>query len=434
MKYIYLTAALLLSLNGVAQQEFTLHTLDHVFQASHTNPAFSPRHKVSVTLGSSFHVNLKNTGFTYNFLASQINTDESGQRVLDLGQLSDNLDLKGNDFVHAGASVDILAVSFKAAKNRFSLNLTEHVHARFNYNDGLLGMLVNGNEPGGITQLGGYKINGAHYRELGLGFNRSLLVDDKLVVGGRLKTLFGLANVNTVRSDVNLQTGTEAEMYEITASSDILVRTAGVDMLENGDLSYLSNTSNIGFGVDLGATYEYTRNLRFAASIINLGGIKWKEGVTTYTSNGEYTFSGIDNNDLFSGSFTFDQTEITDSLQAVFEFEETQESYGTALPTQVYLSAFYRLASNTTASATLYSEFINGFRRGMVLGVNQRVGRWLQTSLTYAMHARSYNNLGFGLAIGTGVQLYAVTDNLLALTNPGGAKMLNFRGGLNFVF
>lgn len=434
MKYIYLTAILFFSLNAMAQQEFTLHTLDHVFQASHTNPAFSPRHKVSITLGSSYHVNLKNTGFTYNFLTSQIATDETGQRVLDLGQLSENLDLNGNDFVHGGASVDLFAISFKVAKNRFSLNLTEHLQARLNYNDGLLGMLASGNEPGSITQLGGYKINATHHREIGMGFNRSLLVDDKLVVGGRLKTLFGMANVNSVRSNVNLQTGTEAEMYEITASSDILVRTAGVDMLENGDLLYLTNMSNMGFGVDLGATYEYTRNLKFAASIINLGGIRWKEGVTNYTSNGEYTFSGIDNNDIFSGSFTFDQTEITDSLQAVFEFDETQESYSTTLPTQVYLSAFYRLALNTTASATLYSEFIKGFRRGMVLGVNQRVGRWLQASLTYAMHARSYNNLGFGLAFGSGVQLYAVTDNLLALTNPGGAKMLNVRGGFNFVF
>ena len=434
MKYLYLAVACLLSLNTLAQQEFTLHTLDHVYQASHTNPAISPRHSVSITLGSSYHVNLKNTGFTYNFLTSQVSNDENGQRVLDLEQFAENLDLNGNDFVHGGASVDVFAVSFKVAKNRFSLNLTEHVQARLNYNDGLLGMLVNGNVPGEVSQLGGYRVNAAHFRELGVGFNRKLLVDEKLVVGGRLKTMFGLANINTVRSDVNLQTGTEAEMYEITASSDILVRTAGVDMLENGDLSYLTNTSNIGFGVDLGATFEYTRNLKFAASVINLGGIKWKEGVTNYTSNGEYTFSGIDNNDIFNGSFNFEPTEITDSIQSIFEFAETEESYSTSLPTQVYLSGFYKLALNTTASATLYSEFINGFRRGMVLGVNQRVGRWLQASMTYAMHARSYNNLGLGLVVGTGVQLYAVTDNLLALTNPGDAKMLNLRAGFNFVF
>jgi hypothetical protein len=50
------------------------------------------------------------------------------------------------------------------------------------------------------------------------------------------------------------------------------------------------------------------------------------------------------------------------------------------------------------------------------------------------MHGHAYNNLGFGLVLGTGLQVYAITDNLLAFTNPGGAKMLNFRGGLNFAF
>lgn len=434
MKQIYLIAALLLSVSAFAQQEFTLHTLDHLFQASHTNPAIVPRNKVSLTMASSVHTNVKNTGFTYNFLTSQINTDENGQRVLDLGSLVENLELRGDDFMHAGASVDLFALSFKAGKNRFSLNVTEHVQARLNYNDGLLNMLVHGNGPGTVSQLGGYKMNAIHYRETGIGFNRKLLEDETLVVGGRIKALFGMANVNTLRSDINLHTGTEAEMYEMTATSDILVRTAGTDMLQNGDLEYLLNTNNQGLGIDLGATFEYTNALKFSASVINLGAIQWREGVTNYTSNGEFTFRGIESDNPFNGSFSFDPAQITDSLQNAFEFQETQESYRTMLPTQVYLSTFYRLGLTTSASATLYSEFINGFRKGMVLGINQRAGRWLQASLTYAMHAHAYNNLGFGLVLGTGLQVYAVTDNLLAFTNPGGAKMVNFRGGFNFAF
>ncbi len=434
MKYIYLIAALLLSVSTYAQQEFTLHTLDHLSQSSYTNPAMNPRNNFSITLASSVHANFKNTGFNYNFLSSQINTNEDGQRVLDLGTLAENLNFRDNEFMHAGASVDLLALSFKAGKNRFSLNVTEHVQARLHYNDGLFNVLAQGNIPGSNAQIGNYRMNAIHYREAGIGFNRKLLEDNRLVVGGRVKVLFGMANVNTVRSDVNLQTGTEAEMYEITATSDILVQTSGVDMIESGELDYLLNLDNRGVGVDLGATYEYSNALQLSASVINLGAIQWNEGVTNYVSRGEFTFRGIEGDGVLNGSLSVDPAEITDSLQNAFAFEETQESYRTMLPTQVYLSAFYRLGLTTTATGTLYSEFINGFRRGMVVGINQRAGRWFQASLTYAMHAHAYNNLGFGIVLGTNVQIYAVTDNLLAFTNPGGAKMVNIRGGFNFAF
>ena len=434
MKYIYLIAALLLSVSTYAQQEFTLHTLDHLSQSSYTNPAMNPRNNFSITLASSVHANFKNTGFNYNFLSSQINTNEDGQRVLDLGTLAENLNFRDNEFMHAGASVDLLALSFKAGKNRFSLNVTEHVQARLHYNDGLFNVLAQGNIPGSNAQIGNYRMNAIHYREAGIGFNRKLLEDNRLVVGGRVKVLFGMANVNTVRSDVNLQTGTEAEMYEITATSDILVQTSGINMIESGELDYLLNLDNRGVGVDLGATYEYSNALQLSASVINLGAIQWNEGVTNYVSHGEFTFRGIEGDGVLNGSLSVDPAEITDSLQNAFAFEETQESYRTMLPTQVYLSAFYRLGLTTTATGTLYSEFINGFRRGMVVGINQRAGRWFQASLTYAMHAHAYNNLGFGIVLGTNVQIYAVTDNLLAFTNPGGAKMVNIRGGFNFAF
>lgn len=435
MKYIYLLSFLIISIHiAQAQQELTLHNMNGIVQSVHTNPAILPQHKVIVTLGSSYHINVKNTGFTYNQLLAQVETDESGQRVLDIGRLASDLKLNGKDYVHTSVSVDLFGLNFSAGKNRFSLNVTEHMQARLGYSKALLDLGVKGNIPGNTTSLDGYKLNGMHYREIGLGFNRKILTDDKMVVGGRVKTLFGMSNVRTIRSDVNLNTAGEEDLYAITANADILVRTTGVGMLEDGDIDYLTNMANIGLGVDLGASYQYSSTLSFSASIVNLGYIKWKEGVTNYESNGEYTFTGIDNNELFNGSFEFDATEVIDSITNVFEFEESTESYSTSLPTQVYLTGSYQLAPKTAASATLYSDFVGGFRKGMSMGITQTVGRWFQASASYTMHARSYNNLGLGLAVGTGFQFYAVTDNLISLMQPGNAKLVNMRTGFNFLF
>ncbi|MDF9799059.1 hypothetical protein OKW21_004322 [Catalinimonas alkaloidigena] len=435
MKYIYLLSFLIISVHGVqAQQELTLRNMNGVVQSAHTNPSSVPMHKMILTLGSSYHVNVKNTGFTYNQFLAQVETTETGQRVLDIGRLANDLKLNGKDYVHSSASADIFGLNFKAGKNRFSLNITEHVQARLGYSSSLLDLAVEGNTPGSTTSLDGYKLNGMHYREIGLGFNRKILAEDKLVVGGRIKTLFGMSNVRTVRSNVNLHTAGEEDLYAITADADILVRTAGVDMLEEVDIDYLTNMANLGLGLDLGASYQYSSALSFSASIINLGYIKWKEGVTNYKSQGVYTFTGINNNELFSGSFEFDETEVIDSIASVFEFDETNEAYSTSLPTQIYLSGSYQLASKTMASATLYSDFMGGFRKGMSLGVTQTLGRWFQASASYTMHARSYNNLGLGIAMGTGLQFHAVTDNLLALMQPGNAKLANMRAGFNFLF
>ncbi|MFP4088912.1 MAG: DUF5723 family protein [Cyclobacteriaceae bacterium] len=407
--------------------------MHHTFQSMHTNPATDLPHKASITLASSVQLGLKNTGFTYNTLTSQIREGENG-RYLDLNELSNNLRLNGRDYMHLNASFDAFAVSFRAGKNRFSVNITEHINARFNYNSSLLDVLVSGNTPGSTLSTGGYKIRGMHYREYGLGYNRRILEEGKMIVGGRIKLLQGMANVNTVKTDVSLSTAGEQDMYAITASSDILVRTAGSKLSENISGDYLLNFGNTGLGVDLGATYKYSNNWTFSASLINLGSIKWKEDVVNYQSSGEFVFEGIDNNDLFSGNFEVDQGQLTDSLTQIFEFTESDEAYRTALPAQMYLTAYYQLARNTQASATYHGNMFGGLQNSLALGITQRAGKWFQVGATYSMQARAYNNLGMGIIIGNGFQLYAMSDNILAFMQPGGARTAQLRGGFNFAF
>ncbi len=435
MKYIYVLASglLLLAFPATAQQELTLHLMNNIFQSSHTNPALRPKNNVHVSLLSSYQVGVTNSGFNYNQIVSQIETDEDGQRTLDIGKLYRSLKLNGHDYANLGASVDVLAVSFRSGKGRFSLNVTEHVQARLGYSDELLTAAVTGNTPGETINVGGYWLKGMHYREFGLGYNRKMLDEDKLVVGGRLKTLFGMANVNTQQADFSVATAAESELYAITLNADMLVQTSGLDKLDEGDASYVTNTRNWGMGVDVGATYQYNEKVSFSGSIINLGFINWKNNVTTYRSSGSFVFEGLDN----GVGFDIDTQQLTDSISDTFEVEEDSASYLTGLPTKMYLTAYYRLARNTKASATIYADYIGSFRRGLSLGISQRAGRWLQVAATYSMHARSYNNLGLGLTLTTGVkglQLYTVTDNLLGITNPGRAKVANVRAGFNLVF
>ena len=439
MIYRYLLAGTLslCSVVAMAQQELTLHLMNNIHQSSHTNPALRPKNNVHISLLSSYQFGVTNTGFNYNQIASQVETDENGQKVLNIGKLYNSTNLNGRDYANLGASIDIFALSFRSGKGRFSLNVTERIQSRLGYSDALLKAVTTGNTPGQTLRFDGYWMKGMHYREIGLGYNRKLK-DDKLVVGGRIKTLFGMANINTKKTDFSVTTAEESELYAITLDADMLVQTSGLDALQEGDASYVANTKNLGMGLDVGATYTYNEKLSFSGSIIDLGFINWKTDVTSYQSNGSFVFEGADNNSMFSGGgFNIDVAQLADSIENAFEITEDSSSYRTGLPTKMYLTGYYRLARNTKASVTLYADFIGSFRRGVAVGVSQKLGRWLQAAATYSVQARSYNNLGFGLTITTGakgLQLYAVTDNILSVTNPGGAKVANVRTGFNFVF
>lgn len=440
--YAYLLASLLLIDAGqvLAQQEFTLQLMDNLHQSTYVNPAIVPKNNINISLLSSYQLGITNTGFSYNQLAAQIEEGESGQPILNLESMLHNMKLDRKHYLNMSGSIDLLSVGFKAGKGRFSLNLSERVHGRMYYDDAILRAAVYGNTPEETIRINNYTLNALHYHEAGIGYNRKILADDRLVVGGRLKVLMGLGNIDTKKAEVALTTGSEAEMYALTMQTDILVRSSGLNLLENGRADqYIANTSNLGFGADLGATYKLDTRWSFGASLVNIGFINWKSNNVNRQSQGAYTFTGINSDSLFtSGSFDVNTTQMLDSISETFKFTETSEAYYTGIPAQMYLTAYYQLASRTTASAMINTSFIgSGFQKGLALGIRQDVGRWLQASATYSMQARSYNNLGFGLAINSGrkgLQLYMVSDNILAALNPGGAKTASIRTGFNFAF
>lgn len=440
-RYWLMSVFALLSVSAMAQQELTLHLMNNIQQASYTNPAFRPRNNIHIALAPIFpsvQVGVNNSGFTYNQIISQVETNEDGQKTLDIGKLYQNTKVGKRSFANMNASLDLLAVSFRTGNARFSFNVSERFQARMGYSDALLRTAVEGNVPGETIDLGGYWLRGMHYREIGLGYNRKMLEDDKFVVGGRLKTLFGLGNVTTRKADYSVTTGSEADLYALTLESDMQVQTSGFEALDGDVMPYLTNTKNFGMGVDLGATYQLNEELSFSGSIINLGFIHWKSYVVNSRSEGSFRFEGVEDDDLLTGGgFEIDLTALTDSIADTFEVTEDSASYTTGLPTQMYLTGHYRLASNTKASATLYTDYIGSFRRGLSLGISQQVGRWLQAAATYSVQSRSFNNLGLGFTITTGpkgLQLYCVTDNVMAVLNPGAARVANLRTGINLVF
>ena len=80
-------------------------------------------------------------------------------------------------------------------------------------------------------------------------------------------------------------------------------------------------------------------------------------------------------------------------------------------------------------------KYKNISKNTVTLSGNAFLGNFFSLSGSYSMIGNSYNNLGLGMAFRSGfTQLYLVSDNLLALSDPAKAKFVNVRLGMNFLF
>ncbi|MCE9540354.1 MAG: DUF5723 family protein [Bacteroidetes bacterium] len=419
-----------------AQQNLTLYNMESVPQRMYLNPALMPSYSkvyIGLPLLSSEYLNFSNSGFKYSDLIKHRGDSLYVDYDNMLGKLSQN------NYFSVAYQPDLLSFGFKVRQNYFSFNATEKVNFRFRYPKNFMEFIWKGNGAllGEEVNLN-FGVNFSHYREYGIGFARE--IDDKLTVGGKVKYLYGMENVWTERSNVSLTT--DPNYFAMTAKSDIKINTSGVDSSSTSNIivkDYLFKKKNRGVGLDLGGVYKLNDKFTFSASLIDLGFIKWKDGVTNYQSHnpdGEFTYQGMDLNELVNDDSTSNATDvIIDSLEQIFKIDEAHAAYKTNLSTQIYLGTNYSITDKINAGVLIYGQiFDKAVHPGVALSYNQKVGRWLNFSASYSMYNRSYNNFGLGLAFNGPVQFYIASDNVLGAFFPQNTKNLHLHFGINLMF
>lgn len=433
------------------QHEGTLYFMNSLPQATYLNPAITPRYKFSLGVpGSSIFLQQSNNGFSFN----DIGTIEGNIIDVQIDKLYSAMAEK--NYVTGIFHGDIFRVSKKAnARLHYTLNSTFKTYNRIMLPRDVLGIFVDGtlayvNNTATLSP----QVDVLSYLENGVG--GSYIVSKKLTVGAKVKVLHGLANATTNNAVFDLSLD---EDYAITIRGNADIKTSGVHAWVDSseydfEDDYVGNIrsylSNIGFAFDLGALYKVNEKLTIGASVIDLGGIRWKNDVYGYRldpARAQYTFRGFDLERAFNGDGDYFDAEM-DSIQERFTFEEGQiESYRTSLPLKAYFSGTYQLARNFNAGIVLYGEwFGKRFSSGGTASICKDFGRRLTASVSYTITNRSFNNIGAGLSLNFApFQLYVVGDNLLgaplSLLSDGNLdsyvhsmRYFNIRTGLNFVF
>jgi outer membrane protein OmpA-like peptidoglycan-associated protein len=450
-KIVSVLLLLIITTYAKAQQSLTLYNMQAIPQAMYVNPGMMPLTNVNIGLPgiSSNYINYGNNGFALHDL---IKADANGGMLIDANSFLGKL--KTNNNLNINAHIDILSFGFKVKKkNYFSFNLTERIDVRFSFTKDLFSFAINGN--GSAANLNrdmqlNPGIDASHFREWGVNYTRE--INKKLTIGGRLKYLSGIENVNTENTRITLNTN--SQYYALTGTGNVLVNTSGTDSAAGKNtasiLGFNTGRKNRGAAIDVGASYKLNEKFSFSASITDFGFITWKDYTAKISShiNGTVHYNGVPVSQAINDTTGFGQAaqNYGDSLAKAYKIDTVYKtSYTTMLTTQFHLGANYWLNEKNNVGLVLNGRYANKqFNPALCISFNNRVGRWFSASVSYSMLNRSYNNVGLGLAFTGPVQFYVVSDNILSFlvfdkyksdnssfVVPAYSHNLNLRFGIN---
>ena len=187
----------------------------------------------------------------------------------------------------------------------------------------------------------------------------------------------------------------------------------------------------MGVGMDLGAVWNVNDHWKISGSLTDLGAIYWNSDTRNYSLHQKsYIFQGIQVDAL--NNFN----NFSDSLNAIFKPDTSYNNFKTTLKSKLYLQSSFDFGKGNQVSLISRNIFYrNGIVNTTMVSYHKRVGRALDCSVGYSVFDLRYSQLGAGFAVNLGgVNLYLVSDNMLAFFHPENNHSADFVFGINVNF
>ena len=423
---------------SVSQQNNTLFFMHSIPQSNFLNPAVQQDCGVFIGLPviSSIHTNVANSGFTLNELLEK---QSDASYVIDADFVANKL--APRNFFTSELHTTLLAIGIRRNQYYFTFTVNEKDNTLVFYPRDLVLFALDGNTQFEGERLSFYStgIFFNHYREYALGMSKQ--IDAAKTFGIKAKLLFGKLNIETDKADLGLLT--EENTFNLLFDADAALNASLPYSLEeeNGEydtillydapvMDYILNRRNPGIAFDAGFIYKYSDRITFSGSLLDLGFIRYASNLTNYSLQGTYLYDGPLGDTVISESYFGD---LFNSLNASMDEELTYDPYFNFLDPKLLLGASYSVNRNLSFNALLYNRIHKmKYQNGLTLSMLARPLKYLETSLSWSYMNRSFLNIGAGIAFGSSpLQLYVVSDNLLAPLFPMSTKNLNLRFGLN---
>ena len=422
--------------NNFAQINSQLPFIPEIPQSLIFRPSAFPQNKlyIGIPFLSNLNVGFVNNGLNYHDAYSKTATGA----YIDLAILMNQLNSK--NILSLEYNFDIISLGYKLKKSYLSFNMSEKGAALFHYSDNLMNFIYKGNGAyiGQTVNLNSSGFDASNYWEFGLGLTRQ--VSDKLTAGIRVRRIYGLDNVSS--SSTNLEVTTDPTDYTITLASDLVINTSGIlnnsggfktaFKSSNSTINYLFNTKNGGWAINLGVSYSLSKKWIVSADAIDIGSIHWINIPTNYKlSGGNYSYSGVSLEQLLNQSST--SIDYLDSLKDSFRTEKTKESYSTSLHSKLILSSQYQIAAATYGTFSFRSLFFqNESFPSFSLMIRQKIKKHITIDLNYTRQFTNFSTFGGGLVLQFGgFNFFVLSDNLIGTIDPSGSKLAHLNVGFN---
>lgn len=420
---ILLVVLMLSSFGAKAQYDgLTFTFLDNIPYNNYYNPGARVHYKGVIGVGiSNFNISVINS----NLLYKDIYRFENGKPVaVAASNFVGSLKETGN-FINTGFSMDVINVGLRMKKSYFSIDYKLRYYGDIDYSRDFLGFFILGNGSymgeDNIANID-FGVDMGVYTELGVGFQYD--IKDNLTVGGRVKLLNGVVNIGM--SDMKVDIYTDPDTYAMTASSlfDIRMSSVGNTQIyhfsDMGDIfNELDFFHNLGFAVDLGATYKLNKHLGFGASLLDLGYIKWNDSKVHKHERNDFVLNDAvveDIEDILDMSFDY-MGVVSGIVENIIGDDTLLDggSYKTSLRTRAMLQAYYELSPMLRVTAMTQLCINKGEVTPIyTLAYSGVFLRMLSLTANYTYSGYVGGSLGAGLGVHLGpLNIYAASDNVL---------------------
>jgi len=439
MKKIFLTILVLAGIHNITSAQFATPTMagfNSLHQSLHASPATLPEYKYYLALP---HMDF---GVHNNFALNDLFTPDGDSLGLDLSKWtrtnSGPLQLQLNQ------NVRLLDVGFALSTKNY---LYFGSSVQLNQNIALPTGLLQFAEIGRTLEMSGLDIDVTALAEYHVGMVQKI---GPFSLGLRYRLLNGLANLQTVRSDLRLDMSSDS----IQMHTDLEMRGSNLQDQDatgrplSGKFPVISSlvpfSDNRGHSIDFGVGYTYKNQLSLDVSLLNIGNsITWNSNLSTYTSQGQFHYTGpIINMGVDSAGNAFQG--IADTITAQIEQKlgldtsGSSTSYTTSMTQQMLVHLNYR-PYKWLGVGFIYRQPLSEVRLLSDVAlfahyVDLKWGPWLSTRIHYS-GSENRSSLGGLVALGLwGLQISAGVESIGMFFEQSSARFLQFQGGLSYCF
>ena len=427
LRYIIIVLIVTFSVNAYAQKSQVLYNMK-IPQNHFMNPALKPASMfyIGPPVFSGMSVNFNNNFLKLtDFLSRGDTINLWPPPDFDLDQLAGSL--RKNNTLSADANLPLLGLGFMIGPDlNIFIDIIDRIEVRTSFPKEIMKLYITGTDQflNQTIDLSGLNIRAQFFREFGAGFSKN--VTTKLRIGAKAKLLFGIGALNF---DNRLMTLKVNDDLSQTISADASLEISGQTRLNDlkndfsgGNVwqiikSYVSTPfSSTGFGIDIGAVYDFNKMISVSAAVVDLGFIKWKDDLKRYDASNTFEFRGFSLSDVVNQTISIDSLlqGIIDTVKNSFVGNANPPSYATYLPTILTIGANLNLFPALSLGVLSSTKFFSGqVNEALTFSANVYLGRAFSASVGYTVANYNYNNLGLGLAFKAGpVQLYFIADKI----------------------